>query len=200
LKGVELAERLETTPASCGQVLTPLVPAGWVRSDPGSSGGYGLGASVSGAGVLDAVEAVDGPTDDGRRVVQDAASNPAMRARRTTPGKPRVAICDACRPGVSVVSGDGVERTRWRSRAGEGLMGMDDRSPNCGVSRATRRTVVGTLLSMPLVAWFARRAAPAGSDAARRRPASIGASSGRCAVCGGDGHSMLSCPDSPRVV
>jgi Rrf2 family protein len=76
LKGVELAERLETTPAFLGQVVTPLVRAGWVRSDPGPSGGYGLGAPVSGVSVLDVIEKVDGPTDDGRCVAQDTACNP----------------------------------------------------------------------------------------------------------------------------
>jgi hypothetical protein len=68
-----------------------------------------------------------------------------------------------------------------------------------GLRRTTRRTVVATLLSMPVVARFARRAAPS-RDAASRRPVSIGGSGTRCGVCGSDGHSMLSCPESPRVV
>jgi Rrf2 family transcriptional regulator, iron-sulfur cluster assembly transcription factor len=77
LKGVELADRLGTTPAFCGQVVTPLVRAGWVRSDPGPTGGYGLGAPLSGLSVLDVIEVVDGPTDDGRCVVQNAACDEA---------------------------------------------------------------------------------------------------------------------------
>jgi len=78
-------------------------------------------------------------------------------------------------------------------------MGTDNSRARAGATAATRRTVVGALLSMPVVAWFARRAGTR-SSAAMRRPASLGVSGGCCAVCGSDGHSMLSCPDSPRVV
>lgn len=72
LKGAELADRLGTTLAFCGQVVTPLVQAGWVRSDPGPTGGYRLAASAEGVNVLEVIEAVDGPTDDGRCVVAGA--------------------------------------------------------------------------------------------------------------------------------
>lgn len=68
-----------------------------------------------------------------------------------------------------------------------------------GVSAATRRTVVGALLSMPVVAWFARHVGSR-ADAASQRPLSVGVSGGCCAVCGSGAHSMLSCPESPRVV
>src|SRR5262245_18247471 len=73
LKAADLAERLETTPGFIPQVIGPLVKAGWVRSDPGPTGGYSLVASPTEVSVLDVVEAVDGPTDTGRCVVADLA-------------------------------------------------------------------------------------------------------------------------------
>lgn len=77
LKGAELADRLDTTVPFCGQVVTPLVQAGWVRSDPGPTGGYRLATPVAALNVLDVIEAVDGPTDDGRCVVLNAPCNAA---------------------------------------------------------------------------------------------------------------------------
>lgn len=70
LKGGELAERLGTTQSFCAQVVAPLVRAGWVRSDPGPTGGYRLAAPLGSLSVLDVIEAIDGPTDDGVCVVQ----------------------------------------------------------------------------------------------------------------------------------
>ena len=72
-KAAELATRLETTVGFVPQVVGPLVKAGWVRSDPGPTGGYSLRASPEAVTLLDVVEAVDGPTDTGRCVVADAA-------------------------------------------------------------------------------------------------------------------------------
>lgn len=73
LKAQNLAEALETTPGFVPQVVGPLVKAGWVRSDPGPTGGYVLEVSLDRISVLDVIEAVDGPTDDGRCVVADVA-------------------------------------------------------------------------------------------------------------------------------
>jgi Rrf2 family protein len=73
MKAADLAEALETTPGFVPQVVGPLVKAGWVRSDPGPTGGYALTPSAAGLSVLEVVEAVDGPTDDGRCVVADRA-------------------------------------------------------------------------------------------------------------------------------
>jgi Rrf2 family protein len=70
VKAAALAERLETTPGFVPQVIGPLVKAGWVRSDPGPTGGYVLTGSAD-VSVLDVIEAVDGPTDTGRCVVAD---------------------------------------------------------------------------------------------------------------------------------
>jgi Rrf2 family protein len=71
VKAKELAEQLETTTGFVPQVLNPLVERGWVRSDPGPSGGYSSLVPVAELTVLDVIEAVDGPTDTGRCVVAD---------------------------------------------------------------------------------------------------------------------------------
>src|SRR5688500_15833892 len=70
-KSSELAERLGTTPGFLSQVLSPLVAQGWVRSDPGPSGGYRLAVAADEVSVLDVIEAVEGPTDTGRCVLED---------------------------------------------------------------------------------------------------------------------------------
>lgn len=71
LKSGELAEALGTTTGFVPQVVGPLVKAGWVRSDPGPQGGYRLTVSPADLSVLAVIEAVDGPTDDGRCVVDE---------------------------------------------------------------------------------------------------------------------------------
>lgn len=71
MKAQALADALGTTPGFVPQVVAPLVKAGWVRSDPGPTGGYALQASLERLSVLDVIETVDGPTDDGRCVVVD---------------------------------------------------------------------------------------------------------------------------------
>ncbi len=75
LKAPSLAEALCTTPGFVPQVVGPLVKAGWVRSDPGPSGGYALQVSLDEVSVLEVIEAVDGPTDNGRCVVVGDACN-----------------------------------------------------------------------------------------------------------------------------
>lgn len=76
-KGQRLAADLGTTTAFLPQVLAPLVKAGWVRSDPGPSGGYALQVPLGSVSVLEVIEAVDGATDDGRCVVADRACRAA---------------------------------------------------------------------------------------------------------------------------
>ena len=73
LKSSALAEAVGTTPGFLSQALTPLVAVGWVRSDPGPTGGYTAVADPSAVSVLDVIEAVDGDTDGGRCVVADRA-------------------------------------------------------------------------------------------------------------------------------
>jgi len=90
VKGPELAAIVGSTSGFVSQVLTPLVRAGWVRSDPGPSGGYSLSADLGGVSVLAVIEAVEGPTDSGRCVLADrpcgeggtcALHDPWLRAR-----------------------------------------------------------------------------------------------------------------------
>jgi Rrf2 family iron-sulfur cluster assembly transcriptional regulator len=90
VKGPALADAVGSTSGFVSQVLTPLVRAGWVRSDPGPNGGYSLRADIDDLSVLAVIEALEGPTDTGRCVLEDrgcdvggtcALHTPWMRAR-----------------------------------------------------------------------------------------------------------------------
>ena len=90
LKGPELADAIGSTSGFVSQVLTPLVRAGWVRSEPGPSGGYSLLADLDDISVLQVIETIEGPTESGRCVLADRPCNeggscalhgPWMRAR-----------------------------------------------------------------------------------------------------------------------
>jgi Rrf2 family transcriptional regulator, iron-sulfur cluster assembly transcription factor len=70
-KSSVLADRVGTTPGFLSQAMTPLVARGWVRSDPGPSGGYTVLVEPSALSVLDVIEAVEGPTDTGACVLED---------------------------------------------------------------------------------------------------------------------------------
>lgn len=70
-KSAELAEALETSAGFVPQVLGPLLAREWVRSEPGPTGGYVLVVDPAGLSLLEVIEAVDGPTDTGRCVVED---------------------------------------------------------------------------------------------------------------------------------
>jgi Rrf2 family protein len=71
VKGPELAAMVGSTSGFVSQVLTPLVRAGWVRSDPGPTGGYSLTAHLDDVSVLAVIETIEGPTDSGRCVLAD---------------------------------------------------------------------------------------------------------------------------------
>lgn len=75
MKAPALADALATTPGFIAQVMNPLVKAGWVRSDPGPTGGYVLATDLRTVSVLAVIEAVDGATDHGQCVVEDRACN-----------------------------------------------------------------------------------------------------------------------------
>ena len=75
VKGPALAEAVGSTSGFVSQVLTPLVRAGWVRSDPGPSGGYSLAVDLGAVSVLAVIEAIEGPTDSGRCVLADRPCN-----------------------------------------------------------------------------------------------------------------------------
>jgi len=70
-KAAELADRVGTTAGFLSQAMTPLVGRGWVRSEPGPTGGYVLAAGLDALSVLDVIEAVEGPTDTGQCVLED---------------------------------------------------------------------------------------------------------------------------------
>ena len=71
VKGPELAELVCSTAGFVAQVVNPLVRQGWVRSDPGPTGGYSLVADLDEVSVLAVIEAIEGPTDAGRCVLAD---------------------------------------------------------------------------------------------------------------------------------
>lgn len=73
-KASDLAADLSTTSGFLSQVVTPLVREGWVTSVPGPTGGYV--ATTDALSALAVIEAVDGPTVDGRCVVADAPCDP----------------------------------------------------------------------------------------------------------------------------
>ncbi|HEY5700181.1 MAG TPA: Rrf2 family transcriptional regulator [Acidimicrobiales bacterium] len=70
-KASVLADRVGTTPGFLSQAMTPLVAQGWVRSDPGPTGGYTVLVDPAALTVLEVIEAVEGPTDTGRCVLED---------------------------------------------------------------------------------------------------------------------------------
>ena len=77
VKGPTLAAAVGSTSGFVSQVLNPLVREGWVRSDPGPSGGYSLAADLASVSLLAVIEAIEGPTDAGRCVLADRACNEA---------------------------------------------------------------------------------------------------------------------------
>lgn len=70
-----LAEAVGSTSGFVPQVLNPLVRQGWVRSDPGPTGGYSLAVELETVSVLEVIEAIEGPTDTGRCVLADRPCN-----------------------------------------------------------------------------------------------------------------------------
>lgn len=72
-KSSALADAVGTTPGFLSQAMTPLVAAGWVRSEPGPTGGYTAAVDAGDVSVLDVIEAVEGPTDTARCVLEDRA-------------------------------------------------------------------------------------------------------------------------------
>lgn len=72
-KASELADDLDASPGFLSQAMTPMVNRGWVHSEPGRSGGYLAVTPLEELSVLDVVEAVEGPTDVTRCVLEDRA-------------------------------------------------------------------------------------------------------------------------------
>jgi Rrf2 family protein len=64
-----LATALGASAAYLPQVMSPLVRAGWVGSAAGPHGGYRLLTPAAGISLLDLIQVIEGPVDDGRCVV-----------------------------------------------------------------------------------------------------------------------------------
>jgi len=69
VQAADLAETLHTTRQFVPHVMAPLVRAGWVTSVPGPRGGYHLTADLGATTLLEAIELIEGPTDDGSCVL-----------------------------------------------------------------------------------------------------------------------------------
>ena len=68
----ELAAQLGTSGGFLTQVLNPLVQRGVLISTRGPGGGYRIAVAPSSLTMLDIIEVIEGPTDDGRCVLEDA--------------------------------------------------------------------------------------------------------------------------------
>lgn len=73
IKAADLADEIGTTKGFLTQVMNPLVQHGWVRSDPGPTGGYAAVFEPAAVSVLAVIEAIEGPVDTGRCVLEDRA-------------------------------------------------------------------------------------------------------------------------------
>jgi Rrf2 family protein len=72
-QAAQLAERVGTSAAYLAHIVGPLTRAGWVNSAPGPTGGHQLAVDLASISLLDLIEAVEGPTDDGRCVMASQA-------------------------------------------------------------------------------------------------------------------------------
>lgn len=67
--GPELAEAIQTTRQYLPQIMNPIVKAKWVTSTPGPHGGYRLQVPLEEISVVELIEAMEGPTNDGTCVL-----------------------------------------------------------------------------------------------------------------------------------
>lgn len=91
VKGPVLADEIGTSASWLPQIVQPLVSQGWVSSTTGPNGGYMLEVDPGQLAVLRLIEAVEGPTETGRCVLEDrscdttpescALHEPWLRAR-----------------------------------------------------------------------------------------------------------------------
>lgn len=78
-KSTEIAAALGTTSGYLTQVLRTVVDAGWLTTSTGPTGGYRTDQVVDEVSLLDLIEALEGPTDDGVCVLRGStclAANP----------------------------------------------------------------------------------------------------------------------------
>lgn len=69
LQATALAERAGSTVQFIPQILMPMVRAGWISSEPGPRGGYRLATDLRERSLIELIELIEGPTDDGRCVL-----------------------------------------------------------------------------------------------------------------------------------
>ena len=77
--GRDLAARIRTSTSFLPQIMAPMVRVGWIRTTPGPHGGYHLGSTGSLLTLLDLVEVVDGPLEDGTCFVRNGRCTPEDR-------------------------------------------------------------------------------------------------------------------------
>ena len=149
-QGSELAELLGTTAGFVPQIIGPLVQRGWIRSDPGPTGGYWclLTPPPTRCSVLDVIEAM-------RAAIRRAASWRSRSCQAGGPVRPACAVGARTQPPPRRLGrhpGDPGGRPRGRlddpddrSRLARcrppGVQGgcAADRAPEAGRSRSNRR-------------------------------------------------------------
>lgn len=96
MKAPAIAEAIGSTPSFVPHVLTPLVKAGWVRSEPGRAGGYSLTSGLDELSLLRVLEAIEGPTNTGHCVLVDGPCDEANKCAIHTPWQQaRTGLTDA---------------------------------------------------------------------------------------------------------
>ena len=73
----KMAEDIDATRQTMPKLMEPMVKAGWVESTPGPTGGYLLRVDLEEISLLEVIEAVEGPTDD-RKCVLNGSECPAL--------------------------------------------------------------------------------------------------------------------------
>jgi Rrf2 family iron-sulfur cluster assembly transcriptional regulator len=72
MRASELAVELGTTSAYLPGVMRPLVRSGWLKSQPGPTGGYWLSTDLTDRSLLELIELMEGPTETGTCVLRGA--------------------------------------------------------------------------------------------------------------------------------
>lgn len=72
--------------------------------------------------------------------------------------------------------------------------------PGTEVPQNIRRTILGSLIALPVVGILSAWAGSVRRNAKVMRPTAVGTSSQNCAMCGSHDHAMLTCPSNPKVI
>lgn len=71
-----LALELDSTASYLPQVLGTLVRVDWLASEPGPGGGYRLAERLNDRSLLELIELIEGPADDGSCVLRKGECSP----------------------------------------------------------------------------------------------------------------------------